>query len=149
MMIAVKVWKSPPFTIALELCPLQDHYHQVSKCFGPCPRLSIYQRPPLNQTSITSQYFSLYNLFPVTKSNEEEEFLNLDTQQSRSPKRQSSTVYERVRTKLSRSFSFATCASLISSPSIVNESSITLNKLRSCSEKENLTPNDHGDGFLS
>ena len=82
----------------------------------------------------------------MTQSDEEEETTNFDTLQSRSPKRQSSTVYERVKTKLSRSFSFATCASLHASPSITNNSTVTLNKSRRCSEKENLKPKNLGLG---
>ena len=57
--------------------------------------------------------------------------------QSRSPKRQGSTVYEKVKTKLSRSFSFATCASLNTSPPSANETSPE-NRFSCLGEKENL-----------
>ena len=57
--------------------------------------------------------------------------------QSRSPKRQGSTVYEKIKTKLSRSFSFATCASLNTSPPSANETSPE-NRFSCLGEKENL-----------
>ena len=69
--------------------------------------------------------------------------LAAEAQQSRSPKRQSSTVYERVKTKLSRSFSFATCASSNTSPPVARDlEGVSSSKLSSSTEKENYQLND-------